>query len=165
MSSLATVLSPSYRDQFLQQLKFLSKHPSQHLVHGVQCFIRHIRDWNSVGNDDSSADRIFIVGVTGETISRLVASAFNAFTALEHFLLDRWATHLYNAVALESQGESVVDNEHDSLQSSTLTGSTAALMRSSSSATTSSTSSIASTSAASASAVSLGNESAGDEAP
>ena len=163
MSSLATVLSPSYRDQFLQQLKFLSKHPSQHLVHGVQCFIRHIRDWNSVGNDDSSADRIFIVGVTGETISRLVAGALNAFTALEHFPLDRWVTPLYNAVALESQGESVVDNEHDSLQS--LTGSTAALMRSSSSATTSSTSSIASTSAASASAVSLGNESAGDEAP
>ena len=175
MSSLAAVMSPSYLNHFLDVLQLLSHHPSNTAVSTLRFLINNMNNWNSIGDDDSSVDRICIEGVTGETISHLVASALNAMATLQRFPLEHWATPFYNAVALESQEELVVDDEQDSLQNSALTVSvrstsiTTASTRSSSSTTPSSTnslsSSLASTTAASTIAVSLENESPGDEEP
>ena len=100
MSLLVSVVGSSYRDQVLNQVQFLSRHPSNEAVDGLRFFMRQAHAWNQ--------------GVTGETISSLVENALNGIAALQRFPLERWATPLYNAVALESQ--IVVNNEQDILQ-------------------------------------------------
>ena len=153
MSSLVRVMSPSYRNHFLDVLQLLSLRPSQYAVLSLQFLIRHMHDWNRVGDDDSSTDRICIQVVTGATISRLVASAFNDISALERVPFEHWVTSLYDAVALELQRGIVMDNEQDNLPNSTLTVSVC-----STSTAAASTSAFASTTA-----LSLENESPGDD--
>ena len=116
MSSLVSVMSHSYLHQFLHQLEFLSHCPCTHVVTIFQFLIHHVNCWNSVRDDASPADRICIEGVTSETISCLVENALNDIATLERFPLERWATPFYNAVALGSQGELVVDIEQGSRQ-------------------------------------------------
>ena len=123
VSSLATVMSSSYLNHILDVLQLLSHHPSYTAVSvpTLRFLINNTNNWNSIGDDDSSVDRICIEGVTGETISHLVASALNAMATLQRFPLEHWATPFYNAVALESQEELVVDDDdQESLQNSAL---------------------------------------------
>ena len=111
LSSLVSVMVPSYRRLVLRLLQLLSQDPSSDAVAVVQFAIGRANERNRFGDDVSSEARICIQGVTGETFSALVATALNVIVHLQRFRLELWATPLYNGVEQHLQGEVVAEQE------------------------------------------------------
>ena len=101
LSSLVSVMGPSYRRHVLRQLEVLSQEPSPFAVALVQSTIGLVNERYRSEND----------GVTGDTFSALVATALNDITTLQDFSLELWATPLYDGVAQHTQGEVVAEQE------------------------------------------------------